>query len=422
MANEITMPSMGADMTEGTIVKWLKNEGDKVSKGDKLAEIETDKTVVEMEAYNEGFLRKITSSEGSVVKVGKIIGYIGEMDEEVPDDVQEDNNEPKAEIKNVEPEPEKTLAKDESNNDSSKSQSLDITLSSDSVQIKASPMAKRLAKEKNINLADINGTGPGGRITKDDVENHVPGPSLISSNQLGKSQNISLDSNDIPLNSMRQAIARVTVRSKTEIPHFQVTVEIDMTEAMKMRADINEDIEKNGIKVSVNDLILKATINSLLKYPKWNTSFDGDKLISHSSINLGIAIALEQGLIVPAILDAQNLDLLSLASKSKDLGNRARGNGDPLSNQELTSGTFSTSNLGMFGTHSFTAIIVPPQSGIIALGEVKKEAKVVNDDIQIRQVMYATLSADHRVGDGAEGAVFMKEFKDLLEKPSRLLL
>ena len=283
-------------------------------------------------------------------------------------------------------------------------------------------MAKRLAKEKNINLADINGTGPGGRITKDDVENHVPGPSLISSNQLGKSQNISLDSNDIPLNSMRQAIARVTVRSKTEIPHFQVTVEIDMTEAMKMRADINEDIEKNGIKVSVNDLILKATINSLLKYPKWNTSFDGDKLISHSSINLGIAIALEQGLIVPAILDAQNLDLISLASKSKDLGNRARGNGDPLSNQELTSGTFSTSNLGMFGTHSFTAIIVPPQSGIIALGEVKKEAKVVNDDIQIRQVMYATLSADHRVGDGAEGAVFMKEFKDLLEKPSRLLL
>ena len=137
---------------------------------------------------------------------------------------------------------------------------------------------------------------------------------------------------------------------------------------------------------------------------------------------MGIAIALEQGLIVPAILDAQNLDLISLASKSKDLGNRARGNGDPLSNQELTSGTFSTSNLGMFGTHSFTAIIVPPQSGIIALGEVKKEAKVVNDDIQIRQVMYATLSADHRVGDGAEGAVFMKEFKDLLEKPSRLLL
>ena len=174
--------------------------------------------------------------------------------------------------------------------------------------------------------------------------------------------------------------------------------------------------------LSVNDLILKATINSLLKYPKWNTSFDGDKLISHSSINLGIAIALEQGLIVPAILDSQNLDLISLASKSKDLGNRARGNGDPLSNQELTSGTFSTSNLGMFGTHSFTAIIVPPQSGIIALGEVKKEAKVVNDDIQIRQVMYATLSADHRVGDGAEGAVFMKEFKDLLEKPSRLLL
>ena len=429
MANEITMPSMGADMTEGTIVKWLKNEGDKVSKGDKLAEIETDKTVVEMEAYDEGFLRKITSIEGSVVQVGKIIGYIGDMDEDIPEKVEESKEtvltEETSNKISDSTSIKETISSDsgeEVHNSTKDLQKVDITLSSDSIRIKASPMAKRLANEKNINLADIRGSGPEGRITKDDVEKHVPGPSLVSSNQLGNSKNINLDSSDIQLNTMRQAISRVTVKSKTEIPHFQVTVEVDMTEAMKMRSDINEDIEKNGIKISVNDLVLKATINSLLKYPKWNTSFDGDKLISYSSINLGIAIALEQGLIVPAILDAQNLDLISLASKSKDLGNRAKGNGDPLSNQELTSGTFSTSNLGMFGTHAFTAIIVPPQSGIIALGEVKKEAKVINDDIQIRQIMYATLSADHRVGDGAEGALLMKEFKELLEKPSRLLL
>ncbi|MBL40193.1 MAG: hypothetical protein CL761_02565 [Chloroflexi bacterium] len=429
MANEITMPSMGADMTEGTIVKWLKNEGDKVSKGDKLAEIETDKTVVEMEAYDEGFLRKITSIEGSVVQVGKIIGYIGDMDEDIPEKAEE-SKETVITVETSNKISDSTSIKETISSDSGEEvhkstkdlQKVDITLSSDSIRIKASPMAKRLANEKNINLADIKGSGPDGRITKDDVERHIPGPSLVSSNQLGNSKNINLDSSDIQLNTMRQAISRVTVKSKTEIPHFQVTVEVDMTEAMKMRSDINEDIEKNGIKISVNDLVLKATINSLLKYPKWNTSFDGDKLISYSSINLGIAIALEQGLIVPAILDAQNLDLISLASKSKDLGNRARGNGDPLSNQELTSGTFSTSNLGMFGTHAFTAIIVPPQSGIIALGEVKKEAKVINDDIQIRQIMYATLSADHRVGDGAEGALLMKEFKELLEKPSRLLL
>ncbi|MCH2673909.1 MAG: 2-oxo acid dehydrogenase subunit E2 [Dehalococcoidia bacterium] len=429
MANEITMPSMGADMTEGTIVKWLKNEGDKVSKGDKLAEIETDKTVVEMEAYDEGFLRKITSIEGSVVQVGKIIGYIGDMDEDIPEKAEEsketviteETSNKIADSTSIK-ETNSSDSGEEVHNSTKDLQKVDITLSSDSIRIKASPMAKRLANEKNINLADIKGSGPDGRITKDDVEKHVPGPSLVSSNQLGNSKNINLDSSDIQLNTMRQAISRVTVKSKTEIPHFQVTVEVDMTEAMKMRSDINEDIEKNGIKISVNDLVLKATINSLLKYPKWNTSFDGDKLISYSSINLGIAIALEQGLIVPAILDAQNLDLISLASKSKDLGNRARGNGDPLSNQELTSGTFSTSNLGMFGTHAFTAIIVPPQSGIIALGEVKKEAKVINDDIQIRQIMYATLSADHRVGDGAEGALLMKEFKELLEKPSRLLL
>jgi len=429
LANEITMPSMGADMTEGTIVKWLKNEGDKVSKGDKLAEIETDKTVVEMEAYDEGFLRKITSIEGSVVQVGKIIGYIGDMDEDIPEKAEEsketviteETSNKIADSTSIK-ETNSSDSGEEVHNSTKDLQKVDITLSSDSIRIKASPMAKRLANEKNINLADIKGSGPDGRITKDDVEKHVPGPSLVSSNQLGNSKNINLDSSDIQLNTMRQAISRVTVKSKTEIPHFQVTVEVDMTEAMKMRSDINEDIEKNGIKISVNDLVLKATINSLLKYPKWNTSFDGDKLISYSSINLGIAIALEQGLIVPAILDAQNLDLISLASKSKDLGNRARGNGDPLSNQELTSGTFSTSNLGMFGTHAFTAIIVPPQSGIIALGEVKKEAKVINDDIQIRQIMYATLSADHRVGDGAEGALLMKEFKELLEKPSRLLL
>ena len=429
MANEITMPSMGADMTEGTIVKWLKNEGDKVSKGDKLAEIETDKTVVEMEAYDEGFLRKITSIEGSVVQVGKIIGYIGDMDEDIPEKAEEsketviteETSNKIADSTSIK-ETNSSDSGEEVHNSTKDLQKVDITLSSDSIRIKASPMAKRLANEKNISLADIKGSGPDGRITKDDVEKHVPGPSLVSSNQLSNSKNINLDSSDIQLNTMRQAISRVTVKSKTEIPHFQVTVEVDMTEAMKMRSDINEDIEKNGIKISVNDLVLKATINSLLKYPKWNTSFDGDKLISYSSINLGIAIALEQGLIVPAILDAQNLDLISLASKSKDLGNRARGNGDPLSNQELTSGTFSTSNLGMFGTHAFTAIIVPPQSGIIALGEVKKEAKVINDDIQIRQIMYATLSADHRVGDGAEGALLMKEFKELLEKPSRLLL
>ena len=243
-----------------------------------------------------------------------------------------------------------------------------------------------------------------------------------SSSQINKSKNVSLEGKDIELNSMRQAIARVTVKSKTEIPHFQVTVEVDMTEAMKMRSDINEDLEKDGMKISVNDLVLKATINSLISNPKWNSSFDGDKLIMHPSINLGIAIALEQGLIVPAVMDSQNLDLVNLSIQAKDLGARARGNGNPLSNEELTKGTFSTSNLGMFGTHAFTAIIVPPQSGIIALGEVKKEAKVIDNKIEIRDIMLATLSADHRVGDGAEGAIFMNEFRQLLQKPSRLLL
>ena len=424
MISEITMPSMGADMTEGTIVKWLKNEGDKVSKGDKLAEIETDKTVVEMESYNEGILKKILVKEGTKIGVGKTIAYIGDPNDAVPEnglseETQSDNEE----------EPEKLLLESTTENLSEEVVSVknpqkitDIKEDPDNYRIKASPMAKKLANEKSIHLEDIIGTGPGGRITKDDVNNYVPGPRLVSSSSIGVKKTTILESSDIPLNSMRQAIAKVTVRSKTEKPHFQVTVEIDMTEAMKTRKDINEISEKDDIKISVNDLVLKATINSLIKYPKWNSFFDGEKLTGHSSINLGIAIALEQGLIVPAILDSQNLDLFALSIASKSLGKRARGDGENLTNDELTGATFSTSNLGMFGTHSFTAIIVPPQSGIIALGTVKKEPKVINDQILVREIMYATLSADHRVGDGAEGAIFMNEFKQNLEKPTRLLL
>jgi pyruvate dehydrogenase E2 component (dihydrolipoamide acetyltransferase) len=418
------MPSMGADMTEGTIVKWLKNEGDKVSKGDKLAEIETDKTVVEMESYNEGILKKILVKEGTKIGVGKTIAYIGDLNDAVPEnglseEKQSDNEE----------EPEKLLLESTTENLSEEVVSVknpqkitDIKEDPDNYRIKASPMAKKLANEKSIHLEDIIGTGPGGRITKDDVNNYVPGPRLVSSSSIGVKKTTILESSDIPLNSMRQAIAKVTVRSKTEKPHFQVTVEIDMTEAMKTRKDINEISEKDKIKISVNDLVLKATINSLIKYPKWNSFFDGEKLTGHSSINLGIAIALDQGLIVPAILDSQNLDLFALSIASKSLGKRARGDGENLTNDELTGATFSTSNLGMFGTHSFTAIIVPPQSGIIALGTVKKEPKVINDQILVREIMYATLSADHRVGDGAEGAIFMNEFKQNLEKPTRLLL
>ncbi len=424
MISEITMPSMGADMTEGTIVKWLKNEGDKVSKGDKLAEIETDKTVVEMESYNEGILKKILVKEGTKIRVGKTIAYIGDPNDAVPEnglseEKQSDNEE----------EPEKLLLESTTENlseevvsDKNPQKITEITEDPDNYRIKASPMAKKLANEKSIRLEDIIGTGPGGRITKDDVNNYVPGPRLVSSSSIGVKKTTILESSDILLNSMRQAIAKVTVRSKAEKPHFQVTVEIDMTEAMKTRKDINEISEKDEIKISVNDLVLKATINSLIKYPKWNSFFDGEKLTGHSSINLGIAIALDQGLIVPAILDSQNLDLFALSIASKSLGKRARGDGENLTNDELTGATFSTSNLGMFGTHSFTAIIVPPQSGIIALGTVKKEPKVINDQILVREIMYATLSADHRVGDGAEGAIFMNEFKQNLEKPTRLLL
>jgi pyruvate dehydrogenase E2 component (dihydrolipoamide acetyltransferase) len=221
---------------------------------------------------------------------------------------------------------------------------------------------------------------------------------------------------------MRQAIARVTVKSKTESPHYYVTHEIDMGAAMTFRRQINEALAEEGGRVSVNDMILRAVTISLVKYPKWNSTFDGDKLIGHSSINLGVAIALPEGLIVPAVVDIQNMSLIEISRAVRDISKRARGEGGSLTQTEMTAGTFGTSNLGMFGTDTFSAIIVPPNAGIIAVGAVKEKPVVRDGQIVVGSMMNATISADHRVGDGAEAAVFMSEFQKNLENPARLML
>ena len=285
--------------------------------------------------------------------------------------------------------------------------------------MKASPIARKLAEEKGIDLVTVPGTGPGGRITKSDVENFTPSPGFAAS---GGRPSVTLDGSDTPLTSMRQAIARVTVRSKTDAPHYYVTHEIDMTAAIAFRQQLNEALAENSDRVSVNDLILKALANALTKYPKWNSFFDGDKLIGHSSINLGVAIALEEGLIVPALMGVHNMSLVEISRAVRDLSKRARGEGGNLTQDELTQGTFGTSNLGMFGTDTFSAIIVPPNAGIIAVGMVKKKPVVRDGEIVIASMMNATISADHRVGDGAEAAVFLGEFQKNLENPTRLML
>ena len=413
----MTMPSMGADMTEGTIAKWLKAEGDQVSRGDKLAEIETDKTVVEMEAYAEGVLRQITAEEGSLVQVGTVIAYIGDLEDEIPEVVsapvveQSDTQTPDQPLTPVEPD----LPTGQS--DTAMDPPVTVTSAGDG-RVKASPIARKIAAEKGIDIATVPGTGPGSRITKADVENFSPSAQFAAS---GVSANVAIDGSDTPLSSMRQAIARVTVRSKTESPHYYVTHEVNMGAAMTFRSQLNEALD-DGVRVSVNDMVLKAVTTALLKYPKWNSSFDGDKLVGHSDINLGVAIALDEGLIVPAVIGIQNMSLIEISQAVRDLGRRARGEGGTLTQDEMTKGTFGTSNLGMFGTDTFAAIIVPPNAGIIAVGAVKAKPIVNNDNVEVGQMMNATISADHRVGDGAEAAIFLSEFQKTLENPVRLML
>ena len=415
MISEVTMPSMGADMTEGTIVKWLKAEGDQIGRGDKLAEVETDKTVVEMEAYAEGLLRKIVVSEGSLVQVGAVIAFIGDADDDIPEVA---TAAPAAEAA---PEaPAGTPAPTPTPEPVQQAALAPVAVpASQGGRIKASPIARKIAEEKGVDIAAITGTGPGGRITKSDVENFTPSPGFAVS---GGRSPVVIDGSDTPLSSMRQAIARVTVRSKTEAPHYYVTHEIDMSAAMTFRRQLNEALAEEGDRVSVNDLILMALTKALIKYPKWNSFFDGDKLIGHPSINLGVAIALDEGLIVPAVIDIQNMSLVEISRAVRDLGKRARGDGGNLTQAELTQGTFGISNLEMFGTDIFSAIIVPPNAGIIAVGTVKEKPVVRDGKVVVASMMNATISADHRVGDGAEAAVFLGEFQKNLENQARLML
>lgn len=462
---EVTMPAMGADMTEGTVVKWLKAEGDSISRGDKLAEIETDKTVVEMESYVEGYLLKIVLGDGSKVPVGTPLAYVGEPDDVLPEDVMDagdsgetdsvaesddssegaEDEEPEAGesppveaqaavAENVAEFSVATAAEaDDEESAGAEQATADESMQMDGEiggRVKASPLARRLAREAGYDIAKIAGTGPGGRVTRDDVLAYTPEPDPVrvvvpevAVPELEEPRvAVQLDGSDIELTSMRQAIARVTTRSKTEAPHYYVTTGVDMTEAMSFRSQYNDELADTGARVSVNDMIIKALALALVKYPKWNAFYGDGKLEGHSDVNIGVAIALEAGLIVPALLGVQNMSLVDVARAAKDLGGRARGDGGTLTQEELTAGTFSTSNLGMFDIDVFSAIIVPPQAGILAVGAAKPTPVVRDGEIVIRTVMNATISADHRVGDGAEAAVLLNEVKTNLERPLRLIL
>ncbi len=408
MATNIVMPQMGYDMREGIVVKWYKREGEEVARGEVIADIETDKATVEFEAYASGVLRRIIASEGVAVPVGELIAIIAGADE-VIDEVLTDQpagstaEAPGAEAPGAEAPAREPVA-------TTAAQPAVAPPARDGGRIRVSPIARRLAQERGIDLASITGTGPGGRIVERDVPEVAPAPAASGS---------ATSQERVDLSRMRQAIARVTVDSKREVPHFYVTAEVDMGQAMSLRRDLNDALPAEN-RVSVNDLILKACAMALGQYPKFNGSFQGDHLRLNSSINIGIAIALEAGLIVPGISNCQDKSLQEIATASKDL--IARANSGTLRNEEYSGTTFSVSNLGIFEIDSFAAIIFPPHAAVLAVGTVKSQPVVRDGALAVGQVMKATLSTDHRVADGAEAAQFLVEVKKLLESPVRLLL
>ena len=485
MATNLNMPQMGYDMQEGTLVRWLKSVGDEVSLGEAVAEIETDKAVVEFESTAEGVLLELLVEEGTTVAVGESIAMVGAEGEALAADgdapEEPDGAEPAAEEPSESDEAEMPAAEED------ESESAAIPLPASPSEVRASPVARKLAAERGVDLSTVEGTGPGGRILRADVLSAEPtavpaeepeeapaeapeameeppmpdeaaagegledveeppsmedeepseeaveaveeppmeeeepveeAPEAIEEPAEPETEEAD-DMSLVPLTRMRQQIARVTVGSKTTIPHFYVTTDIDMTAAMSLRREINQSLE-GDVRVSVNDLVIKACVHTIRSYPKFNSSYTDDGIRMHESINIGMAIADDDGLIMPAILDCEGKSLTEISAASKDLARRSQSG--TLQAEEYTGGTFSISNMGMFDVTSFVAIIQPPQSAVLAIGTVQKRPVVQGDSVVVREIMSATLSVDHRVSDGAEGAQFIVQLKEYLEHPLRLLV
>ncbi len=439
------MPKLSDTMTEGTLVAWKKKKGDKVSAGDVIAEIETDKATMEWESPEDGTLTEIFVAEGGKVNVGEKIAFIGAEGEAAPAEKKEP--EPKAkEDKNAAPqkkEQEETekpapAAEKESETappqESAKTESAEKQeappvkpppepkpASSGEARVKASPLARRLAAEQGVDLSTVKGTGPDGRVTESDVravsrsKGAPPPPASVPRIPAGEGSRITLS-------GMRKVIAERLVASKAPVPHFYLNIEIDAGPLMSARAELKSAGEKSdSSKITVNDFVLKASVAAAVKVPKANASFDGDAIVQYNDINLAIAVAIEDGLVTPVIRAAQGKSLREISEAVKDLAHRARHK--RMKPEEFQGGTFTVSNLGSYGIDNFSAIINPPQGFILSIGAIVKKA-VIDDCDQIvpGQRMSIGMSCDHRVIDGALGAEYLKELRHLLENPTLLLI
>lgn len=412
MATNVTMPKMGYDMEEGKILRWLKNEGDAVVKGEPIAEIETDKVAIEIEAFANGVLAKILTPAGESQKVGAAIGIIAAKGEKV--DAPAADASPKGEdagkaAKAAAPAGEGTAPEAPAAEPAARAEKT-------GERIFASPLAKRIAADTGVDLASVQGSGPNGRIVKKDVEG-AQGAAPVAGKPAGAAAGAG--GRKEPLSGMRKAIARRMTEAMAPIPHFYVTMAVDMDAAMALRAQINEGREKDD-KISVNDLIVKACAISLRKHPTLNARWDGDGIFYPDDVAISVAVAIPDGLIAP---DIHGADIKSVGTIGREIRDKAgRAKAGQLAPDEYNRGTFTVSNLGMFGVEAFTAIVTPPQSAALAVGAVTKEPVVRGDQVVVGQIMRFTVSADHRVTDGAGSAQFAAEVKKLLENPLQLLV
>src|SRR5213083_1279649 len=430
---EIQMPKLSDTMTEGTLVAWKKKKGDQVSAGEVLAEIETDKATMEWESPEDGTLSEIYVEEGGKVNVGDKIAFIGGEGEEAPREKEKEEKEKEPEAKEEEKKKEKQKEEEEKKEKKRASppkvekkepeaeKRIPAIEKTKEARVKASPVARRIAAELGVDISSVKGTGPEGRVTETDVraaaksKPTAPAPSVPAAVKAGESARIQLS-------GMRKIIAQRLVESLGPVPHFYLTIDVDARPLMEAREELKSAGESaDAAKITVNDFVLKAAVQAAVKVPRVNASFDGDAIVQYADVDLGIAVAIEDGLLTPVIRAAQNKSLREISELAKDLAHRARNK--RMKPEEFQGGTFTVSNLGGMGIDSFSAVINPPQGFILAVGKITKVPVIDDcDRIVVGHRMSITMSCDHRVIDGALGAEYLKELRHLLENPALLLV
>jgi pyruvate dehydrogenase E2 component (dihydrolipoamide acetyltransferase) len=437
MAEYIVMPKLGFDMREAVLSSWLKQEGDQVEKGEVVAEIESDKATLELEAQVGGVLLKQLAADGDVVPVGGNLAIVGEEGEDVSGMAEsgaaaetEARPEPKGtrEEPRDEVEPEEVPAGEEQEEAETEEERPPAPEAADEQfpgGARATPVARRIAREHEIDLGRVSGSGPDGRIRKSDVESYLeqrreePAPREEAPAPIGRPAPVGPDSEEVPASRLRQAIGRRMVESKMSAPHFYVTTEVDMEAALTLRRQINAMLPEDE-KVSVNDIIVKAAALALRDFPNLNASFGGDKLVRHNRINVGTAVAVEGGLLTVVQQNSDSATLSQIANDNRAMIARARAG--KIRPEDVENSTFTVSNLGAFDVDHFVAIINPPEAAILAVGTARQMPVVVDGELRVGTRMKATISADHRVTDGAEAARYLQQFKALMEEPMRLLI